>query len=252
MPPTPDHDRSTRRIPTLAPLAVLLAAFITVLTHDVQHDNGLTAIDPEISAWAIEHRTATLTATARVVTTLGDTLTLTIITVLVCAGLIWRGCRRDATLVALTAVGASILTFAGKRLIGRSRPPAVDRIAFESSLSYPSGHSLGSIAVIGIVVVALVPRLHRTAARLAAITAAVVFVVAVGISRVYLGVHWPTDVLGGWSIGALWILVCLGAYTYLNHRWRDHPVRISAPRDGALTNAGPREPSARDAESSDT
>ncbi|MET8652450.1 phosphatase PAP2 family protein [Nocardia aurea] len=246
----PNNDRSGRAYPALAAVAVLLTAFITVLTGNILRGDGLAAIDPEISGWVVEHRTDTLTALARVVTTLGDTLTLTIITVLVCAALIWRGHRRKATLVAGTGIGAAVLTFAGKRLVGRSRPPTADRLAFESSLSYPSGHSLGSMAVISIIAVALIPRLHRTVTRVAAIAAAVILIVAVGSSRVYLGVHWPTDALAGWAIGALWVIICLGAYTYPNYRWKTSAMNTPAPRDGALTNAGPREPSARDAESS--
>ncbi|MBH0778848.1 phosphatase PAP2 family protein [Nocardia bovistercoris] len=201
-------------------IATLLVVFVAVLTHDVLRDSGLARIDPEISNWTVARRTDALTVLARTVTVLGDTLVLTVITTLVCAALLWRGHRRDALLIALTGIGASVLTFTGKRLVGRSRPPAVDRLAYEPSLSYPSGHSLGTMAVIGIMAVTLIPRLHRTAARIAAAAAAVIFVAAVGLSRIYLGVHWPTDVLAGWSIGALWVLTCVSVYAYAKRRSR--------------------------------
>ncbi|MEV0295809.1 phosphatase PAP2 family protein [Nocardia sp. NPDC050710] len=239
MPSTPKPDRTRfriPRIPALAAVAVLLAALTVVLTHHVLHDNGLTAIDPEISGWAVTHRTAALTVAARVVTTCGGTLTLTIIATLVCAGLVWRGHRGAAVLVAVTGIGATILTVVGKNLVGRSRPPEVDRLAVVNSLSYPSGHSLGSIAVIGIIAVALTPLLHRAATRIATVAIAAIFIVAVGLSRVYLGVHWPTDVLGGWLMGALWIIICVAVYGAAQNRRqrRARPVDIRPTRDRAL------------------
>ncbi|MGW4364489.1 phosphatase PAP2 family protein [Nocardia takedensis] len=218
MPSTPKTAGSRTRTYGLAAIAALLTILVTTLTHQVRNNTGLARLDPRIDDWIVAHRTEPLNALARAVTVLGDTLTLTVITVLTCAWLLRRGHRGDAVLVGVTGAGAALLTFVGKRLIGRARPPAVDRLAFEPSLSYPSGHSLGSMAVLGIVTVALLPRLHRTARRVTAVAAAICFVAAVGLSRVYLGVHWPTDVLAGWSIGALWVLMCVTAYGYARNR----------------------------------
>lgn len=220
MPVSPKSAHVRPRIPAQAVLATMLVTFVTVLTLNVLHDNGLARMDPRISGWTVARRTDALTVLARAVTVLGDTLVLTIVTALVCAGLLWRGHRRDALLIALTGVGASMVTFTGKRLVGRSRPPAVDRLAYEPSLSYPSGHSLGTMAVVGILAVTLIPRLHRAAARIAAAAAAVIYVAAVGLSRIYLGVHWPTDVLAGWSIGALWVMACVSVFAYAKRRSR--------------------------------
>ncbi|WP_054815497.1 phosphatase PAP2 family protein [Nocardia arizonensis] len=206
------------RVPGLTALAIVLVVFVAALTRGVRHENGNAGMDPHIRGWILARRTETLNTLAHTVTLLGNTLTLTLITVVVCAGLLYFGHRGEAYLVATTGIGASVLTFVGKRLIGRSRPPAADRLATESSLSYPSGHSLGTMAVVGIVAIALAPRLRRAAARVAAFMTAAVFVVTVGLSRIYLGVHWPSDVLAGWSIGAAWILVCAGAYAYAKHR----------------------------------
>ncbi len=105
-----------------------------------------------------------------------------------------------------------MLVVVGKHVVGRTRPPVADQLVTETNQAFPSGHSLGSIVVIGVLVAVVLPRLHRPLARHITMTVAAVFVVAVGLSRWYLGVHWPTDVLGGWCIGALWLALCLAAY----------------------------------------
>ncbi|WP_280195053.1 phosphatase PAP2 family protein, partial [Nocardia farcinica] len=133
------------------------------------------------------------------------------------------GDRAHAALVAVAGLGAALIVFGGKRIIGRERPPVVDRLAVENSLAYPSGHSVGTFVVIGIVAVVLIPKLTGTLARIATGTAAALFVVAVGCSRVYLGVHWPTDVLGAWCVSAAWILFCLTVFHY-RREVPDEPV----------------------------
>ncbi|MCP2276404.1 undecaprenyl-diphosphatase [Nocardia amikacinitolerans] len=212
--------RTLPTIPTLVALGVLLAAFITVLTRNVLDSSGLATMDPELSGWAVDNRNGVLTPTAQMVSNCGDTLSMTILTVIVCAALLRERDRLRAVLIAVTGLGAALIVAIAKRLVGRERPPVADRLAVENSLSYPSGHSTGTFVVVGIVAIVLIPKLAHAAARVGAALTAVLFIAAVGASRVYLGVHWPTDVLAGWSIGALWILLCLAVFRYLTLRSR--------------------------------
>ncbi|MEU4340029.1 phosphatase PAP2 family protein [Nocardia sp. NPDC023852] len=198
--------------------AALLVVFNAGLTRYALDDNGRTGLDRGVTNWAIAHRDGVLTPTAVTVSALGGTLAMTALATLVCLGLSWRRRWSQAVLVAITGLGAGLLVRGGKSVIGRDRPPVEEHLVTVANQSYPSGHSLGSFVVVGIVAVVLIPNLRRTALRAVAATLAVIFVAAVGLSRIYLGVHWITDVLGGWCLGALWLLACLTVYRYLTRR----------------------------------
>jgi undecaprenyl-diphosphatase len=97
-----------------------------------------------------------------------------------------------------------------KAAVDRPRPPVDLRITAVSGASFPSGHATQAAAVYGMVVLVLTAG-RSVRLRVAAWSAVVVIVGAVGLSRVYLGAHWPTDVLGGYALGAMWITVLASA-----------------------------------------
>ncbi|MEV6556556.1 phosphatase PAP2 family protein [Nocardia sp. NPDC051756] len=210
--------RSWNLVHTLAVSAAVLAAFAVGLTSNVIGKDGLTAIDTPIADWAVAHRNGTLTPLAKIVSNLGGTVAMTILAAVALVAFATRGYRREAALIVVTGLGAWVLVDGGKNLIARPRPPIVDHLIVKTNFAYPSGHSLGSIVVISTLAILLIPRLRKPAARWVAAIAAAIFVAAVGLSRIYLGVHWSTDVLGGWSLGALWVILCFGAYLYLAQR----------------------------------
>ncbi|MFD6155069.1 phosphatase PAP2 family protein [Nocardia sp. NPDC060256] len=226
-------ERIRNRVPVLAVVAAVLAVFVVGLTSNVLGKDGLTAIDGPVSDWAIAHRNGTLTPLAKIISNLGGTVAMTILAVLAVVAFGARGYRREAVLVAVTGLGAWVLVDGGKNLIGRPRPPIHDHLVVKTNFAYPSGHSLGSIAVIGILAILLIPRLRHPATHWIAAIAATTFVAAVGLSRIYLGVHWPTDVLGGWSLGALWVILSFSAYRYVNQR-RDRAA-AELPHSGEPT-----------------
>jgi len=98
----------------------------------------------------------------------------------------------------------------GKAAVGRSRPPLVDAVPpFETSFSFPSGHSLNALALAGIIAYLLVRKQRTAWARALTITLASAFAVTMGLSRVYLGHHWLTDVLVAWSLALAWLAVVI-------------------------------------------
>jgi len=94
----------------------------------------------------------------------------------------------------------------------------------ETNESFPSGHALASAAILGVVLVVLLP-LRGRATRIGVLLGVGLFVVAIGLSRLYLGVHWATDVLGGWVTGLAWLALCLTA-RQLWRQTRGHPERL--------------------------
>ncbi|MFI5776673.1 phosphatase PAP2 family protein [Nocardia sp. NPDC051570] len=202
------------------PLAMGAVAIVSaVLTGFVAHAHGPTRADADGLRWMVDHRNGALTIAAKLASIAGDTVTLALIAALACAVLAWRHRWRQAALVAATTGGAAVSVVAGKHLIGRARPPMVYHLVAETNQSYPSGHSLGSTAVFGVLAAVVLVDVHRRALRWWVVGAAVCAVAAIGVSRLYLGVHWPTDIVAGWLFGGLWLMVCLFAYHALTQRY---------------------------------
>lgn len=215
MPSTPLAPRETA--PTTPPgaytltgvfIASVLAAIIIALTCVVVWAHGPAGPDATWLQWFVDHRTDTWTAVAKAISAAGDTTAVAVYSTLACLFLAWRKDWDRAVLVAVTAAGAGLIVYFGKLLIGRDRPPVIDHLVTETNHSYPSGHTLGSTVVVGVLVAVAWSRL-RPVARLVVTALATLFVLAVGFSRLYLGVHWPTDVLAGWLIGSCWLTICL-------------------------------------------
>ncbi|MBW4597085.1 MAG: phosphatase PAP2 family protein [Brasilonema angustatum HA4187-MV1] len=134
-----------------------------------------------------------------------------VVLLLICLGLrmgLQRYNRRiQATTLSIAAIGAISLTFFLKRLFGRARPDLWDWIINVGHHSFPSGHAMGSIVIYGFVGYILAKEFPQWRGQIFALT--VVLIIAIGFSRLYLGVHWPTDVLAGYATGLVWLIVCI-------------------------------------------
>ena len=145
----------------------------------------------------------------RDLTALGGVTVLTLLTVTAVVTLLFHGKRRHALVMGATVVLAQISSEALKAFYDRPRPTLVPHGSFVYSSSFPSGHSTLAAATY-LTLAAIVASLERTRqAKIFVFVLALLIVPAVGFSRVYLGVHWPSDVLAGWSLGALWALGAL-------------------------------------------
>jgi len=123
-----------------------------------------------------------------------------------------RGCRgsggRDALVFLATILGGRFLSIGLKLSFRRERPPELHRLVFENTYSFPSGHSVFAavfFTMLAVLIVRLVPA-RRPIVRAGAVAACLAMAVLVGVSRVWLGVHYPTDVLGGLLLGFGWVL----------------------------------------------
>ncbi len=145
---------------------------------------------------------------ARDITSLGGDVLLTLITAVTAGFLALDGKRRMAVFLGASILTGSLLSTFLKDLFHRPRPEIVPHAVYASSGSFPSGHSMLS-AITYLTLGALLARSHRRRTlKIYFVTLAIFLTLLVGISRIYLGVHWPTDVLAGWTAGAVWALVC--------------------------------------------
>ena len=155
---------------------------------------------------------------ARDITALGGVVVVSLLTVVTAGFLALDGKSRMALFVCGSLVSGFIASTILKDLFVRPRPDLVPRSAYSSGASFPSGHSMMS-AITYLALGALLARSQerkRLKAYFFLVAALLTFMV--GVSRVYLGVHWPTDVLAGWTAGAVWALLCWLAARWLQSR----------------------------------
>jgi len=151
----------------------------------------------------------------RDVTSLGSITVLAII-VTMAAILLWlAGARRAAVLIVVASITGHLLSSIAKQLIGRPRPPEMQHLTTVHTASFPSGHSMLSTVVYFTLATIVCAILTKRRKKFFVLGMAFVLSAVVGISRVYLGVHYPSDVLAGWSIGLAWALICWIAAKFL-------------------------------------
>jgi undecaprenyl-diphosphatase len=151
---------------------------------------------------------AWLQSVALDITSLGGPAVITLVSVSITLYLFVVRRPATAILVALSTIGGSLLSDVLKNSFDRARPDLVPHIVAVSSASFPSGHAMLS-AVVYLTLAGLLMRVQtQRAAKIYIMALAVLLTMAIGASRVYLGVHWPTDVLAGWCVGAAWALSC--------------------------------------------
>jgi undecaprenyl-diphosphatase len=198
----------------LAALAGLWAAFTGV---------GPAQLDAAVLDETVESRSDVLTAAAVTVTHLGSTAAMAVLAI--AAGIrFWRADRRADAVLVIGAMAGAQLVFRGlKVLLDRPRPPEDGRLVHAASESLPSGHATTAVVVIGTLVVLAWPG-RTPAVRAALVAAATLWVGAVGLTRIYLGVHWLSDVIAGWLVGGAWLAICVVAWSW----WRAR-VTMSAP-----------------------
>ena len=142
-------------------------------------------------------------------TWLGSYVPLTILTVAAAWRLISRGRTLLAVMWAISQGGGAVISQTLKAIFARPRPEGADPILFGSSLSFPSGHAVGAIVFCGVGAYILMRTVRSWRARLLFVTGALAWSLPMGFSRLYLGVHYFSDVVAGFLIGAAWVAICV-------------------------------------------
>ena len=164
----------------------------------------------------------------RDITALGSTSVLSIIVAGVVGFLIVTGLRHAALMVAVSVVSGVVLSNSLKAVFSRPRPELMPHDMVVYTASFPSGHTTLS-AVVYLTLGALLCRTQASAAVKTYILCCAAFLTGiVGLSRVYLGVHWPTDVIAGWLVGGTWALLCWFVMLWLQSRGEVEPEQSRA------------------------
>lgn len=205
-------NRQVLRQLAVAFLLVLLPVILFVeLSSDVREKDTLYFDE------AVLHRINALSSSgfdtaATLLTRLGGPLVVMVATSVI-AGVFW-GRKQYRRLVFLVAAvgGSALLNLVLKALFQRDRPQLWERLVTENSFSFPSGHAMASFAL----GVALVIVFWPTRLRYIVLVCASVYIVAIAFTRLYLGVHYPTDIVAGWLVSGAWITIVV----YILHNWR--------------------------------
>jgi undecaprenyl-diphosphatase len=167
-------------------------------------------------------------------TALGGMTVLMLLTCAVIGFLLLDYKRRTALLVAVSVGSGIFMSLLLKLGFDRPRPELVPHESYVYTTSFPSGHSMMS-AVTYLTLAALLCRVQkRLRIKLYLLSLATLLTIGVGISRIYMGVHWPTDVLAGWTAGAFWTLVCWQFGRWLQRRGRIEPEGASPQEEAQM------------------
>lgn len=186
-------------------LLLVLFALLALLVISDRAD----PVDQAILIWVQEDSSIRVDQIALEITALGSALVAAVLC-LIATGLLWNDARRAALLLWPALIGGLILSRAFKLLFARERPELFDRgITYTRGASYPSGHALTAIVVFTLLAYLTWQRTTSAAAHFLVITSWLALVLLVGWSRIYLGVHYPSDVVGGYLLGLLWAFFCI-------------------------------------------
>lgn len=215
---------------TIGVVVVALAAwFFATIVIDVAHERPLADFDITLLQWFGEHATRAVTYGALAVSFVGSGACLWTLSVVFAAWQVWRRCwHRLATLI-IAVGGGALLSVVLEHFFHRARPIAPHHWLEASSYSFPSGHAVGATLFYGLLAFHIAQDALRWRWRVLAPMAACLLVFLIGLSRIYLGAHYLSDILGAIAIGTMWLAFSITAVE-VDRRYRaTHRAPAAAP-----------------------
>jgi len=214
-------------------LFLIAAAWLFgAIAEDVVTSDRLTLLDVDVARWLRAHATPEVTRWMLLVTDLHSTVAVSCYAVIVAGALAWRRQWRHLATVFVCVAGGLTLNVLMKLAFHRARPVLDDPLLTLASYSFPSGHVAGSTLMYGLIVAWTFTRTRRPLVRAGVAIAAAGAIALVAFTRMYLGVHYLSDVTAAFAEGVAWLALCLSALTAF---WGRAPLvpRESARDDGA-------------------
>lgn len=197
-----------RRLVVVAGAYAAFVAVVIALSAVLAGKGALAFIDHSFLAYAAAIQSETLTQIMRVVTALGEGTVIAGLSIMSVIWFLHRGMAMHASALVTSVGGAAGVAMIMKRVLERARPSGFQALA-EHTFSFPSGHAALSLAFFGILVYFLLRHTQRLSLKIFTVLAGIVIIGAIGISRVYLGVHWPSDVIGSYVLVGLWLFIVI-------------------------------------------
>lgn len=179
------------------------------ITEDVITNDTLVTVDAWVNAQVLYFRSPLANASMVTLTRFGGALFVLLVSLLVGAYLLFRRHVLEAAGLAASILGGEMLNVLLKVIVQRPRPPSVDWLVHAGGWSFPSGHAMMSVTFYGMIAYLLVRRLGSWRMKVFCITLSCLMVFLVGFSRIYLQVHYLSDVLAGFAAGLFWLTVCI-------------------------------------------
>jgi membrane-associated phospholipid phosphatase len=185
---------------------LLILSIVAWLCTEVWEKEAF-SLDRSLLLWIHQFANPQLDGAMLFITALGDpgmVITVFISTV------VWLGMKRrysDGIRFLIICAGGLLINQVMKLFFAKPRPELWTRLISEHSFSFPSGHAVGSMVVYGFIAYILAKELPVYRRYIYAIAS--IFIIAIGFSRLYLGVHYPTDIIAGYGVGILWLITCL-------------------------------------------
>jgi membrane-associated phospholipid phosphatase len=242
--PAPDHREVAlaarwRRLRVGAPPALFLLGCAAVLAallvatgwllSKVVHDDGIGRADSSLSRWLASNRTDGVSDVTRFTTMLADTITIAVLAVLTVAVAAWLWRRwREPMLVAVAVAGEVAIFLLVTSVVDRKRPPVGHMDEAPPTSSFPSGHTAAAVVMYGALAVLASERARSALVKWCFVALAVALPLLVASSRLYRGMHYLTDVLGGFLLGGAWLAVTVrGIRLGVAHRRLRHGGPVS-------------------------
>ena len=196
-------------------LAMFLVSSVLFAILAIAVTDGVTSnFDNAILLWINQHSDQALNGFFKLATHLGGAIFVIIVTLVLGIFLAYKKKYNKAAFLGLAVGGVAVGNYLLKGLFGRARPDLWEKIVNETYYSFPSGHASASFAL----AVCVVLIFWRTRWRIPATIISALYVLTVGASRLYLGVHYPSDVLGGWIFGLTLIMLFATVFSYIRFR----------------------------------
>jgi len=196
------------------------------IAEDVLAGDPLTVIDVRVAEWFHTRAIPVLTQCMLVITNLQGPTGISILMVLAVAYLAWKRDWYWLLCLMVTVPSGMLLNVLMKYAFHRARPSFDHPLLVLSSYSFPSGHAAGATLFYGVLSAMLVSKIGPWRWRVIIVLTALTLVILVALSRIYLGVHYLSDVLGGFAEAMAWLTLCLlGIHTYWQHRAASQSMR---------------------------
>lgn len=209
-------DSSFSPVKTAGIGGLIAVPFLVMALANLFKWEWLTKMDFVIGQAAVDLRSKAPTGFFRVLTEFGGPLYSIILLLIVCSVLFFMMKRKDLAIwyFVTVAFGAGVLNKTVKYLFRKPRP-SFEHLVVQGGYSFPSGHAMGSIIIFGGLLFLIYKLTDQESLRWLLSFLIPVFILLIGISRIYLGVHYPSDIIGGYSLGGAWLFVSVEVFQHL-------------------------------------